>query len=1628
MSNFDTLVTKVLRREGGYVNNPADRGGETNRGISKNANPDVDVANLDDEKAKVIYKERYWDKLNGDALPENVRDLAFDTAVHHGVGRAKQWLTQAGNDPAKLLAIRKNALQVQATQPKQGQFLNGWMKRLSEFEGGATPAIVRRQGGVPDTPQAAPIDAKTMKQQSVAEWAATIQNQDKAREAEQAAETVKVANAPGTVDRLKAAAGNATTARIMDVISGLNQGFENVEGYEVPREILEKATNQLDLNELKTAKSPDELRWVQEKQRERDERSKIVFSNGMASGMGITLGVEIFDPTNLSAMILANQALGRSAVIAARAGQTARAIGMSVAENVAVGTAIQGTLALAEGRPDPVNALVGLAVDVGMGLGVGAWVVSAGRRAAQAAEGAAFAERAAIGAAEREARGMAAALLEAPNASRAELQAISTRILTDELIVPMAEAQRPRPVSRQLMERPADDMADDVVDGVDPSGPAPKLDASLDDVTDFSKSENAFNAGERSLVGDSWAQAGKMGVELPAELAADSPGMAAKRREWLNTANSTPGVTLHGDTKGNADWMKLAESLESLRKQLIPDVHLHVTDGKNFLKGNEEGMHRIFGKSGSIITLRTSNVETMIHEFGHAVMAHRLAQASPARRLAMRQAFDMWSSTYKTEGGMAMQSAALERSPLARAIKRPDTYLGSAQKRNFTNPDAQGFTGSLSDLWDVAYKDRAEAAKFREYFGNFNEYSAEQVAKFIEAEAAGLGQGNLSVPQQIFQAVAQMLRQALEFFGFAKKKGLVRADASFEDFLNDLLLGNTEKGLPSAGPMLDDVQAMSMPTQTAPATPVDSVNAILQDPVARLYGMDMLPVATTAQRAEAKAMIALANKAEEWAKVHPKDAAWDKRAENIITNPVFDAASAGLKLLRSENPIARMIANELLEDSSGVAGKRASTAAIGKDLTQKHFMGNVINDIQDGYSQFLKTQNTGMARDQFTGGKGWERYNRMIAEEIEARRAGSTLHESPHVQAAADSLEAAYNRMAKGQRDAKTLGHQALWEDSRGYMPHRMSPSKWLNLDNDQRRVIHSALTDQFISIKGWDMTFADKLASDYLQRVRARAVGGFDAPMGGSSAGAATIVEDALIAMNMTQQEVRENMKRFNRGAANFTKARLDLDLLKSYNVNGKNFQLLDVFEIDHTVLVRGQANRASGEVALANHGVYGKPGLQTIRNALAYSPSGKPALETELRAFDQIAAEFMDEPFGSQGPKWLDNARALTTTVRLGSIVFNQFAEFVNGVFAVGAGRVMKSMTDMPRLRREVKALARGEQVDNSIIGSIERLGGGEFGTDSYKLVMPFDMPGHAYQTYGTDTVTGFDKFVRGASYLQSKLSLWRAVHSVQERGMAEQITAKIARFSRDDLNDVAMQQFGITPEMKAAIKADGVARWDESGSLIEFDITKISDPQIAEDLIHAVHRGVKQIIQGTYIGERGIWAHDGYLKAITQFKTFSLTSMEKQWGRQRNSRGIAGAAGILMASALMVIPVYMARVGMASIGREDQDEYIEKMLAPTMVARQTLNYVAMGGLAGDFVDGIAALAPDEWGVAVTGGRAGSPTGFIGSVVAPSAGLVDDAWKALQQAHTHPDKLLKVMPGSRLPGVLQIINSFGD
>lgn len=99
MLTFDLIFDRVVGHEQGYVNNPKDPGGETKWGISKRSYPRLNIKNLTREGARDVYREDFWNRINGDRLIERGFDgVSFqlmDFALHSGIETAVRYLQRA---------------------------------------------------------------------------------------------------------------------------------------------------------------------------------------------------------------------------------------------------------------------------------------------------------------------------------------------------------------------------------------------------------------------------------------------------------------------------------------------------------------------------------------------------------------------------------------------------------------------------------------------------------------------------------------------------------------------------------------------------------------------------------------------------------------------------------------------------------------------------------------------------------------------------------------------------------------------------------------------------------------------------------------------------------------------------------------------------------------------------------------------------------------------------------------------------------------------------------------------------------------------------------------------------------------------------------------------------------------------------------------------------------------------------------------------------------------------------------------------------------------------------------------------------------------------------------------------
>lgn len=172
MANVNELAPFILKWEGGFVNDPIDRGGATNMGVTlntwksvgydKNGDKKIDVKDLKllskEDVVKKVLKPYYWDKWRADEINnQSIANILVDwvyTSGKYGITKVQAMLNLkpdgiVGNKTLSAINDYPNQRQlfqriknerlafidrIVKNNPSQRRFLKGWKNRINAFK------------------------------------------------------------------------------------------------------------------------------------------------------------------------------------------------------------------------------------------------------------------------------------------------------------------------------------------------------------------------------------------------------------------------------------------------------------------------------------------------------------------------------------------------------------------------------------------------------------------------------------------------------------------------------------------------------------------------------------------------------------------------------------------------------------------------------------------------------------------------------------------------------------------------------------------------------------------------------------------------------------------------------------------------------------------------------------------------------------------------------------------------------------------------------------------------------------------------------------------------------------------------------------------------------------------------------------------------------------------------------------------------------------------------------------------------------------------------------------------------------------------------------------------------------
>lgn len=678
-------------------------------------------------------------------------------------------------------------------------------------------------------------------------------------------------------------------------------------------------------------------------------------------------------------------------------------------------------------------------------------------------------------------------------------------------------------------------------------------------------------------------------------------------------------------------------------------------------------------------------------------------------------------------------------------------------------------------------------------------------------------------------------------------------------------------------------------------------------------------------------------------------------------------SALGTVVHSSQDASVRGLGARLFESPQGLGMQKAS-ASLMQNTNLNRLKSADMNRFNDGFDLWLKENNINPVAGH-TNSHYVQQYNEKVWEAV---RIGMDESTPKSIRMAAEGQQTMYREALALRQRSGEAGFEKVKADNK-YMPDifdSMKARRQFDM-HDKEDIIELFSRAYQNGARKIPKEAADEIARAQVNRVADATLTGqlsFEKAMSGQTKAEYEAImrkagfsdeEIEKMVEALDNKETRDNI-------SNRAKMSLGLDVTQEYNgIRMRDFMNTNVEELTDNYM-----KEAAGGAALARQGfsTY-QAALNAIdlvernaRNAAKDSKAGL-AIDEEIRQMREglrlIMGKSIDADPQAISTKMMRRGRDITGVLRLGQMGFAQLGELANfmGEFGIAA----TTMALGKQFRFTSKALRSGDGFfRDKNLAEVERMVG-YIGEDNWLTTKGARPDEFGDVTTVRGMMAHFDQSMNSIRRAQTNLSLFRMAQGSLERMTNRQIALSFIDHleGKKVIPQKKLEELGLTQEFMSSLQKHYDANSKGSG-LLGFDTMPYA---MGETLANAIRRKSGLIIQRNFIGDEGIWMNKALGKTFAQLKSFSLVSGEKQFGRgiRHDKIGLAKKTAFGFALGSMV---YAAKAYVNSIGREDQDEYLEEKLSPKGLAFGAMGMMsttAVFSLGGDFLGGLGVL-PSE------------------------------------------------------------------
>lgn len=727
----------------------------------------------------------------------------------------------------------------------------------------------------------------------------------------------------------------------------------------------------------------------------------------------------------------------------------------------------------------------------------------------------------------------------------------------------------------------------------------------------------------------------------------------------------------------------------------------------------------------------------------------------------------------------------------------------------------------------------------------------------------------------------------------------------------------------------------------------------------------------------------------------------------------------------------------------GKAG--ATTAAIRKQVYDNKIRGAMRNRLNEGVYEFGRENGLGRYASLMNRAH-IERYNKEVM--IEVMRPGTST--SPAVQKGAEGVRDQLQTAGKIRKDAGEAGFENIDLDA-NYVPIVMDPfaikrnlRSGAHPQSRVREVISLAYQQGGFKL---DRATADRLADAQIKRSlddtlvmsdQARGVTNKDMDelrRGLEKAGVDKEIIDDIINDSM-DKEIRKHMS--NR-AKKSLRPRIDVEF--------ENLKFIDLIDNDLPKILESYTRDSSGGAAFAKLGYTTRSQVldqisQLEMDAIQRLNMPQAQIDREIKALRESVDLLYGRTLNKDNPglvKALSRARDLTGLLRLQFVGAASIPELARVTSQYSLSSVLEACKDLGAIRG-TKNLREGGKYS----GHLRR-------KDLDELEEVYYYSGEDSILYSNglraddieeSEVVGrigryFDRAAAQGRRLAEVSSGFRLIQGTGERLAVRSLALDIKKMIagtgkplRQSSIDRAGWSDGFLDELGEFMRNNPKTERFGDKDITLFNFGKMS-PDMQERLQIGMHRLVRADMQRPNIGETPMFMNKWLGQTFTQFRSFSILSMEKQLVHDFKHDKAMGALIAMQSAMYAYIGVGIASL-QRNLGKEDADEKIKRDMSGTNLVMGVMNRMGQLAALGIGMDVLATAGVLPEDIVASRDQVGARAMTASSI--PVAGLAKDVLEVPSsiagalKGEIGASKVVKdvqdVLPFGKTIGINQAIN----